>query len=279
MSVDIKLNLIKPSKDLRLACKAYCNIDKVYTFANKNQLKEMVDLIFLINKDYSIISTNRLNYKNLIDNIVNKKKLSNIEKKHLIVLKKLFPIVINKKSEDFLNTFITNFKEKELKIIKPYLDVIYNSTKVSSTFFVANNTRPGFGGSATNLSFHISIGDDVDYRKFTKNRIYILLIHELIHVINSNNEIYNRIEKYILDKYGGIKKQSFSETFTSTIENILAYKLGYNKEKYARYRYNDKEDIILEDKIRKVYNSWEKLKGKNKDKFIVYLEKNIKKII
>lgn len=279
MSVDIKLNLIKPSKDLRLACIGYNYISRAMSYTAKYDLTDLFDLIFLLNKEYSPLIKNKVNYKDLIDDILNNKKLNKNQKDNLLLLNKLFPVIINKKSEKYFNDILIEFKEKEYVKLNKYLNKIYTSTKGKINLFCANNARNGYGGSATATSFHISISDNIDYKKYTKNRLFVLIFHEMIHVINSNNEIYNKIEKYILTKYGKIKSNSFSETFTGTIENILAYKLGYNRERYSRYRYNDTEDKILEDKIRKLYDSWEKIKGKNKDKFIVYLEKNIKKVI
>jgi hypothetical protein len=278
MSVDIKLNLIKPSKDLRLACMGYNYISRAISYSRKYNLGDLLDLIFFVNKKYYPLISNQINYRNLIDSIIAKKKITKKQKDNLNLLKKLFPIVINKKSEDYFNDILIEFKEKEFIKVSKYLEQIYTSTKSDITLFCVNNSRNGFGGSATNTSFHISISDNLDYKEYTYNRLFVLFFHEIIHVINLNNEIYTKIEKYVLDKYGKIKSNSFSETFTSTIENIIAYKLGYNNKKYYRYRYIDKEDCILEDNIRKLYDSWEKTKGNNKEKFIVYLEKNIKKI-
>jgi len=98
----------------------------------------------------------------------------------------------------------------------------------------------------------------------------------MIHTVNSNNDIFKKINVYLNNN--NLSTYIFSETFTKTIENICMYKLGCNKVKYPTYRFNNFKEKTVENNIRKLYDSWEKTKGKNKEKFIVYLEKNIKKI-
>jgi hypothetical protein len=278
MSVDIKLNLIKPSKDLRLACNAYDVISCSCANAERLGFRTLIDLLRHTNKNLKIAIDYSRKYSSLIDKIVLKKKLDKEDIKVLKVLDKLFPININKDYEKIFNNYFLEYIDKiHLKVINIFFD-IFTDTKAQINVFSISNTRNGWGGSATVNSYFLSIHNDVDILKIDKSKIFSIIIHEMIHTVNSNNDIFKRINIYLKDNNLPIHSNSFSETFTKTIENICMYKLGYNKEKYPKYRFNSSNERFLEDKIRKVYDSWEKVRGKNKDKFIVYLEKNIDKV-
>lgn len=270
MSVDIKLKLIKPSKDLRLACTAYSVISASFSNAQRLGLLSLVDLLRYTNKDLKIAIDYSRKYYDLIDKIVLEKKLDKDDKKVLRVLDKLFTININKKDEEIFNNYLLKFNNDLNKTTK-ILSELFTDTKVNLNVFCLSNIRYNWGGSATKKSFFLTIHDDIDISKINKKNVYCVIIHEMIHTINSNNDVYKRMILDFKNKNKPINQSSFNETFTKTIENVCMYKLGYNKNKFESYRFNSLKEKVLEDKIRKIYLSWEKTK--KKDKFIQYFEK------
>lgn len=272
MSVDIKLNLIKPSKDLLAAAYVYTVISRAHHYLNQNQEDVLVTFSF-INKDWYNVINNIHSARNICTKLIVNQKLDFREKKIVSFYKKAIKtesFKVDKIYSEKLNMYQKYIFPK----LKGLLDSIFTTTisKLELNLcFIYQPLVKNIKGSAlkTGIIFNVS-------NNFENEGGFISLItHELIHVICNNNSDYIRL----IEKVNHSNK--FDETFTSTIENLCMYSLNLNDVKYKYYRYDgrirDDDACKMEDKIRKVYDSWEK--SKSKDKFIVYLEKNIKKVI
>lgn len=273
MVVEINLKFIKPSKELRLACFGYDNIGKTRKYSPQLGLDGYLKLFSCISKDWDLILGPDAHYRELVDKVITK-KLNSKDKQLLKSLKKIVKVKNYPKVEKCLNEELIKYKEKTLPSIIPEFDKIYTPTK-AKLFIFSVSSRAEYGGSATDHSYYLS-ADSLDrVKKCAKeNDNYHLITHELIHVINSNNSIYKKIENKIKSYDRPNRFYDFSEIFTETITNVICYKSGLEKNKWRSYRYSEnRKACILEDRLRKQYTTWEKLKAKNKPKFIEYLDK------
>lgn len=272
MSVDIKLNLIKPSKDLLAAAYVYTVISRANHYLNQNQKDILVTFSF-INKDwYNVI--NNLNFaRDICTKLIINQKLNSKETKVLSYYKKAI------KTESFKVDKIYSKKLNEYqKHILPKLKKLFNSIFTNTTNNLELNLcfiyQP-LVGETKGSALKTGIIFNVDNNFKNENKFISLITNELIHVICDNNSDYIKLIEKVNYNY------KFNEAFTSTIENLCMYSLKLNDVKYKYYRYDglirDDAACKMEDKIRKVYDSWEK--SKSKDNFVVYLDKNLKKVI
>ncbi len=275
MVVEINLKLIKPSKELRLACFGYDNIGKTRKYGPRAGLDGYLKLFSCINKDWELILGPDAHYRELIDKVI-LKKLNSKDKQLLKSLKKIVKIKLYPKVERLLNKELIKYKEKIFPKIISEFDKIYTPTKAKLVVFSVSS-RTDYGGSATEHSYYLSADNLERVKKCSKdNDNYHLITHELIHAINSNNSIYKNIEKRISSDKRSNNHSDFSEVFTETITNIVCYNAGLEKAKWRSYRYPEsKKACLFEDELRKHYETWEKQKTKNKPKFIEYLDKKI----
>jgi len=141
MSVDIKLNLIKPSKDLRLACMGYEIISCSFANAARLGIKTILELLRYSNKDLKIAIDNSRNYRNLIDKIILKKKLSKEELNLLKTLNKMFTININKDNEKIINNYLLEYIENTHPKVLEIIYEIFTDTKAKVNIFSLSNTH------------------------------------------------------------------------------------------------------------------------------------------
>lgn len=275
MVVEINLKLIKPSKELRLACFGYDNIGKTRKHAPRVGLDGYLKLFSCISKDWELVLGPDAHYRELIDKVVTN-KLNSKDKQLLKSLEKIVKVKNYPLVEKILNKELIKYKEKTLSKIIQEFDKIYTSTKANLVIFSVSS-RTDYGGSATDNSYYLSADDINRVNKCSKdNDNYYLITHELIHVINSNNSIYRDIEKRTSSDKRSNNYSDFSEVFTETITNVVLYNSGLEKAKWRSYRYpQSKKACLFEDELRKHYETWEKLQGKTKPKFIEYLNKKI----
>lgn len=276
MVVEINLKLIKPSKELRLACFGYDNIGKTRKYGPRAGLDGYLKLFSCINKDWELILGPDAHYRELIDRII-LKKLNSKDKQLLKSLSKVVKIKNYQNVEKVLNEELIKYKDKILKKVIPEFEKIYTSTKAELTIFSVSS-RTDFGGSATEHSYYLSADDVERVKKCSKeNDNYHLITHELIHVINYNNSIYKTLEKRLNQDKRLNNHSDFNEIFTETITNVVCYNAGLDKNKWRSYRYpQSRKACLFEDELRKHYELWGKLKDKSKPKFIDYLDKNLK---
>lgn len=276
MVVEINLKLIKPSKELRLACFGYDNICKTRKYAPNAGLDGYLKLFSCISKEWELVLGPDAHYRELIDRII-LKKLNSKDKQLLKALEKVIKIKNNPEIDKILNKELIKYKEKTLPNVIPEFNKIYTPTKVNLVIFSVSS-RTDYGGSATDQSYYLSADNINKVNKCSKNNDNDYLItHELIHAINSNNSLYKNIEKRINSNRRSNKYSDFSEVFTETITNVVCYNTGLEKIKWRSYRYpQNRKACLFEDELRKYYESWNNLKTKNKPKFIEYLDKKLK---
>ncbi len=276
MVVEINLKLIKPSKELRLACFGYDNIGKTRKYAPPMGLDGYLKLFSCISKDWELVLGPDAHYRDLIDKII-LKKLNSKDKQLLKSLEKVVTVKNYPKVEKLLEKELIKYKEKNLPKIIHEFEKIFTPTKVKLVIF-STSSRTDYGGSATDNCYYLS-ADDLDrVKKCAKeNDNYHLITHELIHAINFSNPIYKKISGRINSYKKPNRFYDFSEIFTETITNIVCYNAGLEKTKWRSYRYpQNRKACLFEDELRKHYDSWESLKTKNKPKFIEYLDKQLK---
>ena len=276
MVVEINLKLIKPSKELRLACFGYDNITRARKYGPKSGVDGYLKLFSCINKDWELILGPDAHYRDLIDKVI-LKKLNSKDKQLLKSLSKVVKIKSYPEVEKILNAELIKYKKEVLKKIIPEFEEIYTPTKTELTIFSVSS-RTDYGGSATEHSYYLS-ADDIDrVKKCSKeNDNNHLITHELIHVINSSNSIYKKIDKRINANKRSNNYYDFPEVFTETITNVVCYNAGLDKNKWRSYRFpGNKRACTFEDELRKHYDTWEKLKGKDKPKFIEHLDKQLR---
>jgi len=276
MVVEINFKLIKPSKELRLACFGYDNIGKTRKYASRAGLDGYLKLFSCINKDWELILSPDAHYRELVNKVI----LNKLNSKDLQIIKALERIVTIKplpKVEIVLNEELKKYKEKTLSKLLPEFEKIFTSTKVNFVVFSVSS-RTDYGGSAVDDGFYLSSDDLAKVKRSSKNESnYYLITHELIHVINANNSIFKKIAKRIGSNKISNKFFDFNEIFTETITNVVCYKAGLDKNKWSSYRYpENRKACLFEDELRKHYEFWDNLEGKNKPKFIEYLDKNLK---
>lgn len=275
MVVEINLKLIKPSKDLRLACFGYDNVCKTRKYASIAGLDGYLKLFSCISKEWELVLGPDTHYREMIDRIILKKQNSK-DKQLLKSLEKVVKIKKYPEVEKILNKELVKYKEKTLPKVVPEFNKIYTPTKVNLVMFSVSS-RTDYGGSATDQSYYLSADDLNKVNKCSKNNDNDYLItHELIHAINSNNSVYKNIEKRINSNRRSNKYSDFSEVFTETITNVVCYNAGLEKIKWRSYRYpQNRKACLFEDELRKHYESWNNIKTKNKPKFIEYLDKKL----
>lgn len=272
MKMDIDLKIIKPTNELRLACFGNDNILRTIKYGTTYGFDGLLTLLGQINNDWNQIINITFDYRDLIDKLVLNQKLTIEQKKTLVSLKKIIKTKSNKQIETELYNLLLDYKTKVAKNIFIELSKLYTPTNANLSLFGVN-TRIGFGGSATKYSFYISTNNLNSIPKH-KEHIFALITHELIHTINSNNCVYKNIRPKLKNQFSN---NYFSETFTDTITNIVMYKAGYSKEKYPNYRYpENKNSCELEDKLRLLYDSWNK--STKKEKFIEFIYKRADKL-
>jgi hypothetical protein len=274
--IKINLDLHTPSKDLIDCSLAYHTFSPV----KENRINiPMLRLLTLINNDLNYVINNERYYSSIIKKLILNQKLTPSERK----LMKITHKVINSKIDYNLNKKLSDiYFNKYKNEILPKLIEIFDSlfSKVVINLYVYFTDDPfmgGSGGSATYIGFYLSLSKFyLDNNNHNFSKIFSIFTHELIHSVNNNSKEYLSIKQ----KLNKDDIHLFSEILTSTVENICMYKLGYNDCKYLNYRYDlDKSACKIEDRMRRVYDSWEISKSKSKGKFIEYLNKNIKKIL
>lgn len=270
MVVEINFKLIKPSKELRLACFGYENISSFRKTSDKYNFGGLYKLFSCISDDFVTVMDTNISYKTLIDKIIQNKKLNSKEKKVIIALERLIKIKPNNQIEEINNK---EFKKyiSNLKVVDNELDSIFTSTKVSLKVFAVSSKKE-FGGSATDFTIYLSADNlRITKKRAKENKNFWVITHELIHAINSRNKIFKKINKRYPSSF------EFNELFTQTVSSIITHKLKISKDRWRGYRYPaHAQNCAFEDKIRNLYDSWVSLPVKAKPKFIEYLDKNLK---
>jgi len=275
MSVDIKLNLIKPSKDLVNCSLGY----HIFSPVKEDRSSiPMLRLLTLMNNDFNSLLNNQNYYDSTIKKLILNKKLTSCEK-NLVkltnkVIKAKIDYTIDKKFSDI---YFNKYKIEVLPKLTKILESLFLDLSIELyVYFTDDPFKGGSGGSVTDIGFYLSLSKVfLESNNHQYSIIFRIFTHELLHSVNDNSKEYLSIKQKLNKK----DIHLFSEILTSTIENICMYELGYSDCKYLNYRYNlDPACCRVEDRLREVYDSWEKVRGKNKDKFIVYLEKNIDKV-
>lgn len=274
MTVKIDLKIKEPNKDILATAYCYTVLSRAKAYLNQNIIDGLVAFSF-INKDWFEVIDNIKYSDKMINKLINNQKLTIKEQKILKSYKKVINIPKIKIDKIYYDQ-IEEYK-KIIPKIEKILEDVFTDVKVNiSVYFIYQPLVGSMKGSALKNGIILSVENNHKKKDQLKG-ISTLITHEIIHTLCSAHKEYQEIYKKTK------KSQIFNETFTSTIENICMYKLKINKNKYQRYRYDgrirDEEACKMEDKIRKLYNSWEKLKSKNKTDFVRYLGQNIKKII
>ena len=253
MSIKIKLNIIKPSKDLLVSAYVYTVISRARHYLNQNNMDLLVMFSF-INKDWNNLIDNIDYSKQICDKLLSNKKLTKDENKILNYYKKVIN-PNNFKIDEIYYDKTKLYKKKIIPKLEQILDSIFTDTKAKSNIgFIYQPLVGLIKGSALQNSVIFSVENN--YKE--DSDFFRLLTHELIHVVCRNNKNY--FQDIYTDKYK--INYIFDEVFTGTIENICMYKLDIDKKKFKEYRFDgriyNKSACKLEDKIRKYYNSWEK---------------------
>jgi len=276
MSVDIKLNLIKPSKDLINCSLGY----HIFSPVKVDQASiPILRLLTLMDNNFNNLLNNERYYDSIIKKLILNQKLTSTEQKLVNLTNKVIKAKIDynldeKLSNIYFNKYNTEVLPKLIKI----LDSLFSDISLDLfVYFTDDPFMGGSGGSATDIGFYLSISKVyLEENNHQYSRVFRIFTHELLHSVNDNCKEYLLIKKKINKKYIHI----FSEILTSTIENICMYKLGYSDCKYLNYRYGLNKSVCkIEDRMRCVYDSWEISKSKDKGKFIEYLSKDIKKVL
>jgi len=269
MSVKINLKIVKPSKDLFSCAYVYTVMDRGKHYLNPNSRDLMVMFSF-INKDWFNVINNIDISRSLCEKLIGKERLATKEKRIVGYYDKVINIPKIKISKIYSEK-INIFKKEIIPKIENILEPIFSDTTAKANVFFTYKPLVGyFGGCAFKNGVIFSVENNFD----SDDWFFRLATHELIHVVCNNNVDYKKLCNNVKDY------NIFDEVFTSTLENICMYKLGYEKKKFVVYRYGgrirDNEACQQEDKIRLLYDTWEK--SRSKQKFVEYLSENLGKL-
>jgi hypothetical protein len=286
MSLNINIKLIEDiSEDIRKVSLVYDSVTCLLCTSRSNkEVVGILDILSIQNNDFYLLLQN---YKNNITNVgsllhklVYNKDLEKHEKDCLNLIRNIVKIETDKSIIKDINNIIKDYKKKILNKEDSFLSSIYYSSEINLKAYSITGFKR-LSGSAFRGGLFLSVTPYIKQTKYySSNKIkdptmfYKILNHELIHVINKNNDIYIKLFKYLQDN-ANYNVHFFSECFTSVIENLLNYNLKVYSKKWNQYYYKDvskyKLQRNLEQQIRNKYEEWEV----NKEKiFIEYLYDN-----